>query len=123
MKAETLPFDGHIAWYDFEVPRHMGIIQEVNRRLLHPRGLALVVGPDPENPNLSRLGLMMTRDPEGIIFEGDQKWMREAREKAARFDSLLEPERGPIGIQDIGHEDQLDQLWMCAGCPHREGGS
>lgn len=64
--------------------RNLGLLQEINRRLLHPCGLALEVVI--ESDGTERLGGVWDyrEDPEGIVF-GDAP----DRDKAARVDALL----------------------------------
>jgi hypothetical protein len=71
--------------------RDSGILQEINRRLLHPRGLAMFVTIDADEGE-QRVGIFTDDDPEGWGFGGDD-WESEARGKAARFDALLKPDR------------------------------
>lgn len=80
--------------------RDSGLLQEVNRRLLHPRGLAMfVVLPDSDDEEItSTLGIMVDDDVEGWTFGGPE-WEADAATKARRFDELLMPEReGALGF-------------------------
>lgn len=69
--------------------RDSGVIQEVNRRLLHPRGLALWVDPD-----TGAMGIYTDDDPGGWQFGGEH-WESEGATKAERFDALICPAREP----------------------------
>lgn len=71
--------------------RDSGVLQEINRRLLHPRGLAMYVVVDADEGD-QLVGIFTDDDPEGWTFGGED-WEREARSKADRFDALLKPER------------------------------
>lgn len=73
--------------------RDSGILQEINRLLLHPRGLAMFVVLDAEDGE-RRLGIYADDDPEGWTFvwgEGDGE--SGAVAKAESFDALLKPDR------------------------------
>lgn len=49
-----------------------GLIFEINRKVLHPIGLALVVDVDYKNRNkLSITGLVETEDREGFLYDSD----------------------------------------------------
>lgn len=50
--------------------RRLGYLQEVNRRLLHPLGLALAVGVDDDGVERLRGVWDCRDDPEGIRFDG-----------------------------------------------------
>lgn len=71
--------------------RDTGILQEINRQLLHPRGLAMFVTLDPDEGEPT-MGVMIDEDPEGWYFEWDER-KDEARIKAERFDNLLKSGR------------------------------
>lgn len=45
-----------------------GYVQEVNRLLLHPLGMALYVSVVDETQQVTEMGIHYTDDPEGIIF-------------------------------------------------------
>lgn len=69
-----------------------GILQEINRRLLHPRGLTLAVV-----PRTGHARLFTNPHPEGVLYSNDAarnaEWVEHGRAKAERFDALLRPER------------------------------
>jgi len=47
-----------------------GLIFEINRKVLHPLGLAMVVDVDPKNrKHLSIAALEETEDPEGFVYD------------------------------------------------------
>jgi hypothetical protein len=64
--------------------RDLGVLLEVNRQLLHPRGLALEVTYDPDDPELvGKLRVQDHRDdPEGVYFA---ELNHDDVAKAARF--------------------------------------
>lgn len=68
--------------------RGHGVIAEVNRRLLHPRGLALFIDIDS-----GELHVFFDADPEGWSFAADHLDMIVAEDLAGRFDALVRPER------------------------------
>ena len=58
----------HISIAEF---RALGFVQEINRRILHPAGLALEVSRDPETGAEHISGVQDHRsDPEGVYFGG-----------------------------------------------------
>jgi hypothetical protein len=66
--------------------RNEGILQEVNRRYLHPIGLALEVTIDPNGDQQKPADLKIwdyRKDPEGIVFSEPVD-----KEKARRFESF-----------------------------------
>ncbi len=78
--------------------RELGIIQEVNRRLLHPRGLALYIVWDKEWTDgksvPARLGILDYRsEPDGMAYKPGHLSGLGAYDKAARFEDLLDDER------------------------------
>jgi hypothetical protein len=86
--------------------RDDGYLQELNRRFLHPLGLALALEVDPETsePN-GRIKVWDGRDdPEGYVFVG---WTAGDRERGARIDEDLQrrlkirEERLGFGIQPL----------------------
>lgn len=79
---------------DVEEFRSLGLLQEINRLILHPLGLAMYV--DPAN---QRIGVYDDRtDPEGFAFGGDLPYP----EKASSVVELLE-QRGPARIEALGY--------------------
>jgi hypothetical protein len=75
----------------------VGYLQEVNRRFLHPLGLALEVEVTDDGMRLS--GVWDCRDdPEGIYFEGASPTRGP---KAARIDELLS-ERADARLAKLG---------------------
>lgn len=64
--------------------RDVGYLQEVNRRLLHPLGLALAY--DPEGAGEGLYVVDDRDDPEGIVFVWDEH-EEEARAKTQRVDA------------------------------------
>ena len=65
----------------------MGLIQEINRRFLHPLGLALEILVDPDGRAIGLGGIQdHSDDPEGVIFPEDDL----DPDKAARVDALIE---------------------------------
>lgn len=71
--------------------RDLGFLQEVNRRLLHPAGLALEVTLDPDTGESSFSGCWDYRDdPEGIVFGPNVQQPLLDRAKAASVDEELE---------------------------------
>ena len=70
-----------------------GYLQEVNRRILHPLGLALQVVTD-ESGNETLYGVWDARDdPEGIIFDGFIAGEKSFKENIEAIDSELDAKR------------------------------
>jgi len=62
---------GDVKWLDAKELKESGLLQEINRRFLHPIGLALAVSVDDETGEYDIAGLWDYRDdPEGIVFDG-----------------------------------------------------
>ena len=59
--------------------RELGLIAEINRRVLHPIGLALAT-----DRTEATLFVVRTEDPEGMIFPEDGDWV----EKCSRAERL-----------------------------------
>lgn len=81
--ALAFGYDGHMSATECQTS---GVLAEVNRRLLHPRGLAMYV-----NIGSDRIGIYRSDDPEGFYYEGIPPEMLD--ERRASFDALLCPER------------------------------
>lgn len=79
--------------------RKTGYLQELNRRFLHPLGLAMEVVIDEDGAE--RLGGVWDYrdDPEGIYFSGDDP---DLAEKADHIDTLWR-ERSPARQQALGY--------------------
>ncbi len=76
-----------------------GYLQEINRRLLHPCGLALVVGEDEDSGEKRLLGVWDSRnDPEGIVFEEPPDWAKRDRVNEAQ-NARIQP-RVDMGLRD-----------------------
>jgi hypothetical protein len=74
-----------LKYLDIAEFRKLGLVSEINRRFLHPLGLALSVRLD---------GIWDYRsDPEGIIFDYDQ--MELVTENARKVEALLAGRVGP----------------------------
>lgn len=72
--------------------RELGLLQELNRLFLHPRGLALEVVIDGDQVEFG--GVWDYReDPEGIIFGDSMLDDDESRERAKRVSEMLEDHR------------------------------
>jgi hypothetical protein len=80
--------DDEIKRIDIQEFRELGFLQEVNRRVLHPAGLALEIVV--EEDGTEHLGGVWDYrdDPEGMVY-GDIM----APEKAASVDALIEQHR------------------------------
>lgn len=75
---------------DIKEFRELGLIQEINRRLLHPMGLALEVVISDEDGSEKLGGVWDFRnDPEGLAFQAGLLETETAREKARRVDELF----------------------------------
>jgi hypothetical protein len=96
---------------DIKEFRSLGLLRELNRRFLHPIGLAMAVTID-EDTNEENLGYIIDSrdDPEGFIYSQDTF---ETRKKASDYyDSLVESKREcretlfkyPTVIQPLDHE-------------------
>lgn len=82
--------------------REFGLLQELNRRFLHPLGLALEVAVDPETGAETFGGIWDHRDdPEGIYFGGDPAEFN-ARERAVQV-ALAWERRRDARIAAIGY--------------------
>lgn len=76
--------------------QNLGYLQEVNRRFLHPLGLALEMITDDETGTVRFGGVWDYReDPEGMYFGDLPTYDRglSAAEKAARIDAEIEAHR------------------------------
>lgn len=93
--------------------RDLGGIQEVNRRLLHPLGLALEVWVEENGIEHFGLGVWDSRDdPEGINFasEGDPEQSKIMQDRARAWDEML-VERSPARQAGLGYVVQpIDKL-------------
>ena len=56
-------------YMDIKEFREKGILQEINRRLLHPLGLAMFVKLDDQTGKEELGGILVTDDPEGWVFD------------------------------------------------------
>lgn len=100
--------DGHVRYLVDN-----GLIFEINRKVLHPLGLALVVGVHPDNQKwLSIEGVYKVDedDKEGFVF--DEETYRVGSEKFDHFleregQSMLDSRLETLGyvVQEIGDED------------------
>lgn len=74
--------------------RELGLLQEVNRRFLHPMGLALEVFQN-EGDGTMRFGEVWDyrEDPEGIAFRDDDISDDKSREARDYVDALIEDHR------------------------------
>lgn len=79
--------------------RALGYIQEINRLILHPAGLALEVVV--EDDGTERLGGVWDyrEDPEGIYFGGDYADMKARAERVA----TITAERAPAREHALGY--------------------
>jgi hypothetical protein len=77
----------------------LGILQEVNRRVLHPIGLALTVVEDLDTNEVVEYGPVMDfrGDAEGVYYGYDAGTPehRVMCRRALKFDALWEQRRGP----------------------------
>lgn len=84
--------------------RKLGFVQEINRRLLHPCGLALEVIVDQETGEEKLGGIWDYReDPEGIYFAEDTLSRAKAQSVVDLFNSKISHRREAFGhiIQPI----------------------
>ena len=88
-------------WLDPQLLIELGILQEINRRVLHPRGLALAVAVDNMTKKITGMaGIQDHRKADGgLIF--DQKLLSTTKKK--RFDDLL-------AKQSARREEQLGYI-------------
>ena len=78
--------------------RKLGFIQEINRRLLHPCGLALETIIDSETGEETLGGVWDYRDdPEGMYFGDDQLSRAKAQAVVDLFNSKLQHRREAFG--------------------------
>lgn len=91
----------------------LGFLQEINRRYLHPLGLALEV--ELENGEPARLGGVWDyrHDPEGLLFSEEDLRSAEVRRKADEFSAHLFA-RYPDRIRAVG-------AWVQPLVPPRSG--
>lgn len=114
--SPSVPFDDLPRLSPAEL-RESGILQELNRRLLHPRGLAMFVSMD-DDGELREIGIVRDEDPEGWTFRGPE-YEEGAAERAAEFAGLLlEGRRSALGyvIQPIPgtetvEDEELEAAW------------
>jgi hypothetical protein len=92
--------------------RDLGFVHEINRRLLHPAGLAMFTEFD-DDGNAIRLGVFDYRDdPEGVNFGPDTLHP----EKAASVDALIaakaETRKAALGyvVQPVDDSELVEQL-------------
>ena len=73
----------------------LGVLQELNRKFLHPLGLALAVQVDKENGTATLDGIWDAReDPEGWIFVDDVLSTPDAAKKADNVARMVEKHYG-----------------------------
>lgn len=74
--------------------RKLGCLQEINRRLLHPCGLALEVVIDPETGEETLGGVWDYRDdPEGMLYSEEMLSSEKGLEKTKNFQRLFESKK------------------------------
>lgn len=88
--------------------REMGLVQEINRRLLHPLGMALAVEINDVTGREHIVGIIDHRnDPEGMVFADlDTDEAREKYEKVQEeWEKRTQPRASGLGfmVQPIGH--------------------
>ena len=87
--------------------QELGYLQEVNRRFLHPLGLALEVIRDDESGEVSFGGVWDSRDDiEGIIF--DPSWSQDKAQYVANEMNLRCEARAKLHVCD---EDGIQTRW------------
>lgn len=95
--------------------RDVGYLQEVNRRFLHPLGLALAIGVDTSDPAREPTGSVKVwdgrDDPEGFIFES---WDPSDAERGDRIERDLQ-ERLTIRQERLGFGVQPIELPQAVG--------
>lgn len=86
-------------YLSLEEARELGIIQEINRRLLHPRGLALEVIADQDTGAIIALGGIQDHrsEPDGVMYEE----VRQDRVDA--FDTLLDESKRRLRYATLGY--------------------
>lgn len=91
--------------------QQLGLLQEINRRLLHPMGLALGVVEDLNTGDIHFDGIWdYTDDADGMIFSEEITSTKEWKQKAARVEKMFEAKREKreeaLGyhVQPIGDE-------------------
>lgn len=88
---DWLTGEGSDSLYDFmdlNEARELGVIQEINRRLLHPRGMALSVLCDDDGEVVDLHGIYDLRDDlEGMVFHSVDE------SKVEKFDELKKEKR------------------------------
>jgi hypothetical protein len=107
---------GSVTLMNADTARTFGIVQEINRQLLHPRGLALAIEYSFTNPDANALPAVLTiqdhrLDPEGIWYgmEGQESVFLA---KAGEFHTLLtdrvDARMAALGyvIQPLPHENE-----------------
>lgn len=87
---------------DIKEFRELGLVAEINRRCLHPLGLALEVEVDGDG-NESLGGVWDYReDAEGIYYYGDAEYMAGIAAKAARVEQMW-AEREAARVEALGY--------------------
>lgn len=86
--------------------RDRGYLQEVNRRFLHPLGLALSAEINDDGSEVFGKIWDYRDDPEGILFGESMLEEQEAKEKALRINSEL-AEKAKVRTEKYGGVVQL----------------
>ncbi|HEG42607.1 hypothetical protein LCGC14_1643690 [marine sediment metagenome] len=86
--------------------RSQGYLQEVNRRFLHPLGLALSIVTDTDGPE--RFGGIWDYrdDPEGMLFGDSDLEEQEAKDKAIKVNAEFS-EKEKVRTETVGGVVQL----------------
>jgi hypothetical protein len=95
-----------IKYMDVKEFRRLGYLQELNRRFLHPLGLALAVGVHEDGTEVLAEIWDYRDDPEGIRFEGGalasrallvaDEWASRSQARVAALGYMIQP-TGPAG--------------------------
>ena len=78
-----------------------GLIFEINRKILHPLGYAMVMGTDPDNVRKIIIqGLMQSDDEEGFVF--DEETFQTGIEKYKEFLDKIGSKRLSVREEKLG---------------------
>lgn len=88
---------------DIKEFRELGLVAEINRRFLHPLGMALEVQVDDDTGAESLGGVWDYReDAEGIYYDGDAEYMADIAAKAQRTEQVW-ADREPARVKALGY--------------------
>jgi hypothetical protein len=105
MGDETVEIDGVTYMADIDQLRELGLLAEINRRVLHPLGLALEMSTDNRSEQATVRVWDYRTDPEGVYFNGDESLV--IMEEGARAAHQMMLDRRPVREEQLGYWIQL----------------